>query len=105
MFMKKKVVVVMPAYNAARTLRKTFDEVMSQNIVDKVIIVDDGSRDETANIAGQFPNTVVYSHLSNCGYGANQKTCYKLALDMEARINMVSATRSAMAVTSRPAAQ
>ncbi|MBW2556913.1 MAG: glycosyltransferase [Deltaproteobacteria bacterium] len=47
MFKNKKVVVVMPAYNAAQTLRKTWDEVMAQEIVDLIIMVDDGSRDET----------------------------------------------------------
>jgi len=80
MYRDKKVIVVMPAYNAARTLRKTYDEVMSQCIVDLVILVDDASNDETAAIAKTLPNTTVYIHDKNLGYGANQKTCYRLAL-------------------------
>ena len=70
----------MPAYNADQTLRLTYDEVMAQGIVDLVIIVDDGSQDETVSIAKTLPNTAVYVHERNLGYGANQKTCYKLAL-------------------------
>lgn len=80
MFRDKKVVVVMPAYNAAATLRQTYDEVMAQGVVDLVIVVDDGSRDETAAIARALPNTFVHVHERNRGYGANQKTCYRLAL-------------------------
>jgi len=70
----------MPAYNAAQTLRQTYEEVMEQDIVDLVIVVDDGSRDETAAIAKTLANTIVHIHPNNQGYGANQKTCYKLAL-------------------------
>ena len=80
MFKDKKVVVVMPAYNAAKTLRRTYDEVMNQGIVDSVILVDDASHDETAAIAKGLPNTKVFIHKENLGYGANQKTCYKMAL-------------------------
>src|SRR5437016_10006454 len=76
----------MPAYNAAKTLRQTFDEVMAQGMVDQVIVVDDASHDETAVIAKRLPNTIVYSHQKNRGYGGNQKTCYKLALDAGADI-------------------
>ena len=71
----------MPAYNAAHTLRKTWEEVMDQEIVDLVIVVDDGSRDETVSIAKALPNTLLYVHEKNLGYGGNQKTCYKLALE------------------------
>ena len=77
----KKIIVVMPAYNAAQTLRMTYDEVMEQDIVDLVILVDDGSRDETVSIAKTLPDTVVYTHERNRGYGGNQKSCYRLALE------------------------
>ncbi len=80
MYNNKKVVVIMPAYNAAQTLRKTYDEVMAQGVVDRVIVVDDASADQTSEIARSLPNTVVHTHPENRGYGANQKTCYKLAL-------------------------
>jgi glycosyltransferase involved in cell wall biosynthesis len=81
MFKDQKVIVVMPAYNAAQTLRMTYDEVMEQDIVDLVILVDDGSRDETVSIAKTLPDTVVYAHERNRGYGGNQKSCYRLALE------------------------
>jgi len=81
MYNDQKVVVVMPAYNAAQTLRKTWEEVMAQEIVDLVIVVDDGSQDETVSIAKKLPNTLVHIHEINLGYGGNQKTCYRLALE------------------------
>jgi glycosyltransferase involved in cell wall biosynthesis len=81
MFKDKKVIVVMPAYNAAKTLRQTHTEVMAQDCVDLVIVVDDASNDETVALARTLPRTEVYTHPSNRGYGANQKTCYRLALD------------------------
>ncbi|HYA13814.1 MAG TPA: glycosyltransferase family 2 protein [Syntrophales bacterium] len=81
MLKDKKVVVVMPAYNAAQTLRMTYDEVMDQGIVDLVILVDDASRDDTVSIAKGLPNVEVFIHDRNRGYGANQKTCYKRALE------------------------
>jgi glycosyltransferase involved in cell wall biosynthesis len=80
MFLGKKIVVVMPAYNAAKTLVQTFDDVMAQDIVDRVIVVDDASRDETTAIAKDLPNTTVFTHEKNLGYGGNQKSCYRLAL-------------------------
>lgn len=86
MFKNKKVIVVMPAYNAAQTLKMTYDEVMAQEIVDLVILVDDASRDETSVIAAKLPKTKVHVHNKNRGYGANQKTCYKMALEEGADI-------------------
>src|SRR5436853_1981769 len=82
----QKIVVVMPAYNAARTLRQTYHEVMAHGIVDLVIVVDDASRDETVAIARTLPNVQVEVHSENRGYGANQKTCYRLALAAGAQI-------------------
>jgi glycosyltransferase involved in cell wall biosynthesis len=81
MFGDKKVIVVMPAYNAAETLQKTYNEVMAQGIVDLVIVVDDASNDKTVSVAKTLPDTIVHTHEKNMGYGANQKTCYRLALE------------------------
>lgn len=86
MFRDKKVVVVMPAYNAAKTLVQTFEEVMAQGVVDKVIVVDDASPDETTQIARTLPDTIVLTHPKNLGYGGNQKSCYRLALEQGADI-------------------
>ena len=77
---QKKIIVVMPAYNAAKTLQKTYDEVMEQGIVDLVILVDDASSDQTSAIARSLPAAQVYVHEKNKGYGGNQKTCYRMAL-------------------------
>ena len=71
----------MPAYNAAQTLLKTYNEVMAQGVVDMIILVDDASQDDTAEIAKTLPNVEVCVHDRNRGYGANQKTCYRLALE------------------------
>src|SRR5260370_33413231 len=76
----QKIVVVMPAYNAARTLRRTYDEVMAQGIVDLVVVVDDASDDETVAIARTLGRAQVEVHPLNCGDGANQKTSYRLPL-------------------------
>jgi glycosyltransferase involved in cell wall biosynthesis len=76
----QKIVVVMPAYNAARTLHRTYEEVMAQGIVDLIILVDDASQDETVAIARTLERVQVEVHPTNLGYGANQKTCYRLAL-------------------------
>jgi glycosyltransferase involved in cell wall biosynthesis len=86
MFAGKKVVVVMPAYNAAQTLMKTYEEVMAQGVVDRVIVVDDASHDETAALARALPGVKVHRHPENRGYGANQKTCYRMALEEGADI-------------------
>ncbi len=86
MFKGKKVVVVMPAYNAARTLRKTYDEVLEQDVVDDIIVVDDASQDATVTIARALPAAKLRVHGANKGYGANQKTCYQIALEERADI-------------------
>jgi glycosyltransferase involved in cell wall biosynthesis len=86
MFKNKKIIVVMPAYNAAKTLQKTYEEVMEQGIVDLVILVDDASHDETPAIASALPHTQVHVHERNKGYGGNQKTCYRMALEAGADI-------------------
>jgi glycosyltransferase involved in cell wall biosynthesis len=80
----KKVVVVMPAYNAEKTLAKTYSEIPFE-FVDDVILVDDASRDRTSETAKSMGiRTIV--HETNLGYGANQKTCYKTALELGADI-------------------
>lgn len=84
--MGKKIVVVMPAYNAEKTLLKTHREVMAQGIVDSVIVVDDDSSDGTAHVAAGLASTVLHTHKRNLGYGGNQKTCYRLALESGADI-------------------
>jgi glycosyltransferase involved in cell wall biosynthesis len=86
MFQDKKVVVVMPAYNAEKTIVKTYNEVMAQGVVDLVILVDDASPDNTAKVAAKLPLTRVFVHERNLGYGGNQKTCYRLALEEGADI-------------------
>jgi len=86
MYKDKKIVVVMPAYNAARTLQQTYDDVMEQGVVDLVILVDDASGDETSAIAASLPHTQVFVHERNRGYGGNQKTCYRMALEAGADI-------------------
>jgi glycosyltransferase involved in cell wall biosynthesis len=79
-FRDKRVVVVMPAYNAERTLVKTYEGVMEHGIVDLVIVVDDASSDETVALARTLPHVRVHVHERNRGYGGNQKSCYRLAL-------------------------
>ena len=76
----------MPAYNAARTLRQTYDEVIEQGLVDTIILVDDASRDETVAVAQGLPGVKIHVHPANKGYGANQKSCYRLALENGADI-------------------
>ena len=75
-----KIVVVMPAYNAAQTVTQTVDEVLQQAIVDEIILVDDRSRDDTVEVASSLLGVRVHVHEKNTGYGGNQKTCYRLAL-------------------------
>ncbi|AWN45428.1 glycosyl transferase family 2 [Methylobacterium terrae] len=74
----KKIAVVLPAYNAAATLRRTYAEI-PLDIVDDVILVDDASRDDTVAVADELGLTTI-RHARNCGYGGNQKTCYRTAL-------------------------
>ena len=86
MFRDKKIVVVMPAYNAEKTLRQTHSEVLAQDCVDLIVVVDDVSHDNTIKVARGLPKTKVYAHEINRGYGGNQKTCYMLALEEGADI-------------------
>ena len=80
----KKVVVVMPAYNAEKTLRRTYQEI-DRDLVDEIVLVDDASSDDTVRIAEEL-NLRVVVHPKNRGYGGNQKTCYRTALDLGADI-------------------
>ncbi|WP_376696851.1 glycosyltransferase family 2 protein [Wenzhouxiangella sp. EGI_FJ10305] len=80
-----KVVVVMPAYNAARTLEQTLAEV-PRDLVDDIVLVDDASQDDTADLARKLGVEHVIRHDENRGYGGNQKTCYRAALDLDADI-------------------
>ena len=82
----KRVVVVMPAYNAEHTIEKTWREVIDQEVVDLVIVVDDHSQDATVERARRLPKVVVHVHPRNTGYGGNQKTCYRLAIEHGADI-------------------
>ncbi|MDD5455963.1 MAG: glycosyltransferase family 2 protein [Candidatus Margulisbacteria bacterium] len=81
---EKKVVVVMPAFNAEKTLRNTYNDI-PQEYVDEIILVDDASKDNTVELAKSL-NLKVIEHKNNGGYGANQKTCYKEALKIDADI-------------------
>lgn len=85
MILNKKVVVVMPAYNAEKTLEMTISEIPGQ-IVDDIVLVDDASTDNTFELAGTLPITTVVRHDKNKGYGGNQKTCYNTALGLNADI-------------------
>lgn len=85
MINNKKVVVVLPAYNAAKTLEKTYLEIPF-DIVDEVVITDDASTDNTVEIAKHLGIKHVLQHDKNKGYGGNQKTCYEYALKLEADI-------------------
>ena len=71
----------MPAYNAAKTIEQTWREVVAHPEVDLVIVVDDASQDETLEKARTLDRVMTYAHPENRGYGANQKTCYQLAID------------------------
>lgn len=81
----KKIIVILPAYNAENTLEKTYKDVPF-DIVDSVILTDDFSNDHTVSIARKIGIQHIIQHKENLGYGANQKSCYKKALELEADI-------------------
>ncbi len=85
MLNNKKIIVVMPAYNAEHTLEDTYKEI-PLDIVDEIIIVDDASRDNTVEVAKKLGIHYIIIHDKNKGYGANQKTCYDKALSIGADI-------------------
>ena len=85
MILNKKIVVVLPAYNAAATLEKTYNEIPF-DIVDEVVLVDDASKDNTIEVARRVGIRHIVSHESNKGYGGNQKSCYRNALELGADI-------------------
>ncbi|MDO8545572.1 MAG: glycosyltransferase family 2 protein [Opitutaceae bacterium] len=82
----RKIVVVFPAYNAEKTLLRTYEEVVAQGVVDHIILVDDQSLDRTVAVARTLPGVHVIVHERNRGYGANQKTCYRTALEQGADV-------------------
>jgi glycosyltransferase involved in cell wall biosynthesis len=85
MLNNKKIVVVLPAYNAALTLEKTYKEI-PMDIVDEVVLVDDASKDETVSVGKQLGIRHIIRHDKNKGYGGNQKSCYNKALELGADI-------------------
>ena len=85
MINNQKVIVVFPAYNASKTLSKTYNEIPF-DLVDEIILVDDSSYDNTLEIANNLGIKNIIKHERNLGYGANQKTCYKKALDLGGEI-------------------
>jgi glycosyltransferase involved in cell wall biosynthesis len=85
MYKNKKVSIVLPAYNCSKTLEKTYLDIPFQ-IVDEVILVDDNSTDNTIDIALKLGINHVIKHHINLGYGANQKTCYNKALELNSDI-------------------
>lgn len=85
MLNNKKIVVVLPAYNAEKTLERTYQEIPF-DIVDEVVLVDDASQDRTVEEAQRLGIKHIIKHEKNRGYGANQKTCYRYALSLGANI-------------------
>ncbi len=85
MYNSKKIVIVLPAYNASKTLEKTYKEIPF-DIVDEVVLVDDASKDNTTALAKELGIQHVIRHEANKGYGGNQKTCYSKALEIKADI-------------------
>ena len=92
MINEKRLVVVMPAYNAERTLRKTFAELPAE-YVDETILVDDASRDGTVQVARELGIRTIL-HPENRGYGGNQKTCYRAALEPRGPTSSSCSTRT-----------
>ena len=85
MIQNQKVVVVLPAYNAAQTLKKTYNEIPF-DLVDEVVLVDDASSDETVALGRSLGIEHIIKHEANKGYGGNQKSCYNKALELNADI-------------------
>lgn len=85
MILGKKIVVVLPAYNAARTLERTYQEIPHE-VVNEVILVDDASQDDTVGVARRLGIRHIIQHERNKGYGGNQKTCYDRALSLGADV-------------------
>jgi glycosyltransferase involved in cell wall biosynthesis len=85
MINNKKIAIVLPAYNAAKTLRKTYNEI-PHDVVDFIILTDDKSSDETLSVAKELSISHIVKHEDNLGYGANQKSCYDKALSLGADI-------------------
>jgi glycosyltransferase involved in cell wall biosynthesis len=85
MYLGKKVIVVLPAYNAALTLEKTYNEIIF-DLVDEVILVDDASKDNTMEVAKKIGIQHIIHHEQNKGYGGNQKSCYRKALELQGEI-------------------
>jgi len=85
MLLNKKIAIVLPAYNAAKTLEQTYAEI-PHDIVDEVVLVDDASKDGTLEVAQKIGVRHIISHEKNKGYGGNQKSCYDKALSLQADI-------------------
>jgi len=81
MIKNKKLIIVLPAYNAALTLEKTYKEIPF-DIVDEVVLVDDKSKDDTVEVAARIGIKHIIRHTENKGYGGNQKSCYNKALEL-----------------------
>ena len=81
MLLQKKIIVVLPAYNAAKTLKQTYAEIPF-DIVDEVVLVDDASRDDTVEVGRKIGIRHIIRHEKNTGYGGNQKSCYNKALEL-----------------------
>jgi glycosyltransferase involved in cell wall biosynthesis len=85
MLNNKRIAIVLPAYNASKTLSATYGD-LPHEIIDEIILVDDSSKDETVKVAAEIGIIHIVKHEENKGYGANQKTCYNKALDLNCDI-------------------